>query len=165
MIKIHTQSPQEYGEKVFSRRLDSDLSLKNTCLDEILAILQEKHLLDEEESSWARLCIDEVLVNAIVHGNKEEKSKKVDVALFVTPQVWSIRVEDEGEGFKTESLPQMNSPDYEEAEHGRGIILLQGYMDEIWYYDKGNRVQITKYKRSKLQKILHNILAFFHFKK
>lgn len=163
-IKIQTKSPSEYGEKIFTKQLDSDLSLKNTLIEEILSILKTRSLLEEEEETWARLCLDEVIVNAIVHGNKEDKSKKVEVSLFVDNHLWAVRIEDEGEGFSEEILPNTEGDEYWDSEHGRGIMLLQDYMDEVWYYDKGNRVQLTKKKKTKWEKIVQKILFFFRLK-
>ncbi len=163
-IKIQTKSPSQYGEKIFTRQLDSDLSLKNSLIEEILSILKARSLLEKEEETWARLCLDEVLVNAIVHGNKEDKAKKVDVSLFVENRLWAVRIEDEGEGFSEEIVPDSECDEYWDSEHGRGIMLLQSYMDEIWYYDRGNRVQLAKKKKSKWEKIFKKILFFFHLK-
>jgi serine/threonine-protein kinase RsbW len=164
-IKIYTNPPPEYGTKAFECQISSDLELKNPLIDKIIETLNAKGLVDEEENVWARLCIDEVLVNAIRHGNKEDKNKKVSVSLFVGKNVWALRVEDEGDGFSEKSLPTTEGDEYWDAEHGRGILLMQSYLDEIWYYNKGSRVQLKKIKRNKWQKILKKFLSFFKFNK
>jgi serine/threonine-protein kinase RsbW len=163
-IKIHAESPPEYGTMLFKRQIASELSLKNSLIDEILATLQTKGFLDKEDEVWARLCLDEGLINAIKHGNKEDKNKKVQISLFIAEKMWSIRIEDEGEGFPEQFLPDLDKKSYLELEHGRGILLMKSYMDEIWYYDKGKRVQLTKRKKSGLRKILDKVLIFFKIK-
>ena len=164
-LKILAKSPPEYGSKLFSETFPSDISLKNPLIEKIMSSLKEKGFLDEEEDEvWTRLCVDEVLVNAIKHGNKEDKNKKVDVALFTDKNLWAIRVEDEGNGFSDKDIPDVTSEEYWEAEHGRGILLMQSYMDEVWYYDKGNRVQLKKMKKTWLQKVINKVLVFFKLK-
>lgn len=162
---IHSNPPGDEGEKALAVQIPSNLAEKNPIIDEILQILQKKGFLDEEDEVWSRLCLDEILVNAIKHGNKEDIGKKVSVTLFTSQNQWSIRVEDEGEGFDPEELPQLQETDeYWEAEHGRGIILISSYMDEIWYYDKGNRVQLTKSKKKFWKKMWDKIAAFLRLK-
>lgn len=163
-FKIHEHVPSEYGQKVFSRRIASELTLKNSIIEEIMSLLRERDLLDEEDEVWSRLCLDEILINAIKHGNKEDSTKNVDISLFLDDARWSIRVEDEGEGFSLDDIPDPNADESWELEHGRGITLMQSYMDEVWYYDKGNRVQLTKCKKNWFRKLVEKTLGFLRLK-
>lgn len=133
-------------------------------MEEILNTLQTKGFLDQEDEVWTRLCLDEALINAIRHGNKEDINKQVQVSLFVDEKTWAIRIEDEGDGFPEQYLPDLDHKDYLELEHGRGILLMKSYLDDIWYYDKGKRVQLAKRKKSRLRKLLDKMLVFFKIK-
>lgn len=137
---------------------------KNPVIENILEILQKEGFIDSEDEVWSRLCLDEILVNAIKHGNKEIKDKKVDISLYLDSKLWAVRVEDEGEGFTEECVPDVEEEDSLELEHGRGILLIQSYMDEVWYYDKGKRVQLKKLKKTHFQKLLDKILIFLKLK-
>lgn len=164
-IEIRPYPPKECGLKVFSCAIPSEFSSKNDVIDHILSMLREKKFLDTDDEVWARLCLDEVLVNAIKHGNKHDKNKKVNISLYTdNKKEWAVRVEDEGEGFSEDNVPDIENEASLGLDHGRGILLLHSYMDEIWYYDKGNRVQLKKIKKSHFQKIVHNILTFLNFK-
>ncbi len=160
-IQIHNVVPPEYGYKIFDTQLASELSKKNAVIDQILSLLQAHLKLDTQDETWIRLCLDEVIINAIRHGNHEDPTKKVAIALFANQQGWAIRVEDEGEGFSVSDLPNLDGQEYWEAEHGRGILLIQSYMDEIWYYDKGNRVQLFKRLQKPWRKWIKKICQFF----
>lgn len=164
MLKIHAEPPPEYGEKVFSCQIQSDLSLKTPLMEQILTILRGRGFLDQEDEVWSRLCLDEVLINAIKHGNNEDKAKKVTISLFIDKDIWAIRVEDEGEGFSPKDVPTTASKEYYELDHGRGILLMQNYMDEIWYFDRGTRVQLKKFKKNRLRKFLDTVLVFLKLK-
>ena len=159
-LKIYSEPPPIYGQKVLCRQIDSELGLKNPLIEELMEILRSRQIVDENDEVWARLCLDEVIINAIKHGNKENRQKKVNVSLFIDKKTWAIRVEDEGKGFRAEDIPTVESDDYWESEHGRGIMLMQSYMDEIWYYDNGKRVQLKKIKKNCLQKLREKVLAF-----
>lgn len=163
-IAIVSQTPPYCGTNVLTRKIASDIALKNPLIDEIISILQKEGFLDSDESVWTRLCLDEAVINAIKHGNRDDKKKSVTVSLFISKQQWAIRVEDEGEGFKTQDIPDVDVPQSLELEHGRGILLMQSYMDEIIYYDKGNRLQLTKRRKNRFLKILDHILLFLKLK-
>lgn len=163
-IEIHSGPPPNYGSLVFHKQVASDLALKNSVIDEMMNILYSKIHILEDDQTWIRLCLDEVIINAIRHGNHENQDKKVTICLFIGENRWAVRVEDEGEGFSIQDLPQVNSEEYWEAEHGRGIMLIQSYMDEIFYYDKGNRVQLSKKHPHFFVKFWHNLLHFLKIK-
>ena len=57
-----------------------------------------------------RLALEEVLMNAIKHGNKKDPAKVVRISYEVTKeQVW-VEVEDQGEGFCPEEVPGPHAP-------------------------------------------------------
>ncbi len=163
-MEIRVEHPPEYGPRAFFQEISSTIDEKNPLIDQILGVLTEKNFVDEDEEIWARICFDEVLTNAIRHGNKENPSKKVKVSLFTDEKQWAIRVEDEGEGFSVEDIPDPDDESSLELEHGRGILLIKEYMDEIWYYDNGSSVQLKKEKKSRLRKFIDKILTMLRLK-
>jgi serine/threonine-protein kinase RsbW len=91
-----------------------------------------------------RLALEEAVVNAIRHGNKLDPEKKIFVSYLVEDARITISVEDEGPGFDLDSVPDPTAEENLEADHGRGILLMRVYMDEVVYNEKGNRVTLTK---------------------
>ena len=67
----------------------------------------------------------------MIHGNHEDASKKVKVDLEISADRVSISVQDEGEGFDPESLPDPVSADNLMREVGRGLFIVRAYMDEV----------------------------------
>lgn len=113
----------------------------------------EKRVLDfigktgynsEEGIFSIKLALEETLVNAIRHGNKLDTSKNIRIAYGVDKNHLIIEVEDEGEGFDYSHLPDPTAPDRLELPHGRGIMLIKHYMDDIKFNGKGNRVRLVK---------------------
>lgn len=96
-----------------------------------------------------KICIFEMLTNAILHGNDGDSSKKVVVFYKITPVTASISVIDEGNGFDYNNVPDPLAPENRLKDHGRGIFLIRHYFDEVEFNQKGNRVLGRKYHGGK----------------
>jgi len=78
-----------------------------------------------------QIASSEALVNAIVHGNKENESKKVFIDIITTENALELRIKDEGEGFEMEKLPDPTDESNLYKEHGRGIYIIRSLVDEF----------------------------------
>jgi len=91
------------------------------------------------------LALREALVNAIIHGNQEDAHKRVYVKCrCMADGAVSITVEDEGRGFKTDTVPDPTSPGNLLRSHGRGIYLMRTLMDEVGFEESGSVVHMRK---------------------
>ena len=61
----------------------------------------------------------EAVNNAIIHGNKSNPEKKVDIRLAVNDKEMQIFIADEGEGFDYENVPDPTAPENIENIHHR----------------------------------------------
>ena len=91
-----------------------------------------------------RLALEEALVNAIKHGNGRDPAKQVQIECRISAQCVWIRIEDEGQGFDLESLPDPTLEENLEKPSGRGILLMREFMTKIEYNDRGNCVILEK---------------------
>lgn len=91
-----------------------------------------------------RLAIEEAVINAIKHGNRMDKAKKVTIKYSVDRDECSISVADEGPGFDPNAVPDPTMDENLELPHGRGLVLMKAYMDDVFYNDKGNMVTMRK---------------------
>jgi serine/threonine-protein kinase RsbW len=91
--------------------------------------------LDDEALHWVGVAVRECVVNAIKHGNQNDESKRVVVEFSPVPphdpEELVIRVEDEGEGFDPDELPDPLAPENILRSSGRGIFLIRSFMDEV----------------------------------
>jgi anti-sigma regulatory factor (Ser/Thr protein kinase) len=55
-----------------------------------------------------------------------------------------VHVRDQGKGFNHRHLPDCTASDRLELPHGRGILLMCCYMDEVKFNSKGNCVTLMK---------------------
>lgn len=124
------------------RRFPDDITVAQ---DHILALAAEQGYPDA--STFAlRLVLEESISNAFRHGNKMREGAHVDVEWAIGPDQAVLSVEDQGEGFDPESLPDPTDEDRLELPSGRGVLLIRAYMSEVEYNDRGNRLTMT-YRR------------------
>jgi serine/threonine-protein kinase RsbW len=91
-----------------------------------------------------KLALEEALINAIKHGNKLDKNKQVKVEAKLTSEMAEITVEDEGPGFDRSSVPDPTEEENLEKCSGRGILLMEAYMNSVKWSNKGRRVRMVK---------------------
>ena len=90
----------------------------------------------------ARVAISEAIVNAVQHGNRDDPKKHVTVSWTQDSGSFSIRVEDEGEGFDHEVMRK--GPPDTLHDRGRGLMFMEQLMDEVIYEPPGNAVRLIR---------------------
>ena len=94
-----------------------------------------------------RLALEEALINGFRHGNKGDATKSVTVRCHVDAGLMQLEVQDEGEGFNPETVPDPTAAENIEIPSGRGIMLMRAYMTSVEYVPPGNCLRIT-YRRA-----------------
>ncbi len=91
-----------------------------------------------------RLCLEELLHNAMEHGNRCDVSKKVYITVKAEPMRATIRVRDEGEGFDLSDREGYGGEDSEVlSERGRGLLIVRHYADELCFNREGNEATLV----------------------
>lgn len=89
------------------------------------------------------IAITEAVNNSIFHGNKEDLNKNVTIRFQThNPYRLMVAVEDEGDGFDPEELPDPTAPENVVKVGGRGVFLMCNLSDEISFEDEGRRVEL-----------------------
>jgi len=104
----------------------------------------------QEQIFAVHLAAEEALVNAAVHGNRLDLSKRVHVDCYVSAQLIRLTVTDEGPGFKPEAVPDCTLADRLECASGRGVMLMRSFMNRVEYNAKGNSVVLEKCREASL---------------
>ncbi len=91
-----------------------------------------------------KLALEEAMINAIKHGNRLDPSKSVHLAWRITPERAEIFIEDEGTGFDRQGVPDPTADENIEKCSGRGILLIEAYMNSVAYDRGGRRVRMVK---------------------
>jgi len=130
-----------------------DLVLESTLESVDIA---EEHVLreatelgfDEDEQHRIGMSVRECMVNAVVHGNRYNARKKVEVSISRSPDRLVVTIRDEGEGFDLNALPDPLANENLLRHSGRGLLLIQAFMDEFQIRarePKGTEVKMVKY--------------------
>lgn len=106
----------------------------------------EANNFDKDDIFAVHLTLEEAFLNAVKHGNKMDPTKKVKIDYSVDSEKVEISITDEGEGFSPESIadPRLGEGLYEPG--GRGLLLMNSYMDIVKYNEHGNGVYMVRYK-------------------
>ena len=112
----------------------------------VTAVMDRMKTLNYGERSLfaMRLCLEEALINAMKHGNKMDRARKITVSCCSDGHEAQINVEDEGQGFHPEAVPDPTRPENIQLAHGRGLLLMRSYMDSVEHNAKGNKVTLIK---------------------
>ena len=102
----------------------------------------EKIRIEETIYGNVLVSVTEAVNNAIVHGNKEDKNKKVRLVLKQNKKSVRFIVEDEGVGFDHNTLPDPTDPKNLEKVKGRGIFLIKSLSDKTTFKQGGRVVEM-----------------------
>lgn len=112
---------------------------------QILPKLQRNNF-SEDDIFALHLALEEAFINAVRHGNKMDPAKKVQIDYSVGSDKVEISVTDQGEGFNPTIVPDPRIDDNLYKPEGRGMLLINSFMDVVQYNERGNRVYMVRYK-------------------
>src|ERR1700733_14807354 len=115
--------------EVIDQYYSSTLESVDLAESEILKAAEEAGF-DEDELHRIGMSVRECMVNAVVHGNRYNARKKVRLTISYTPERLEVVIADEGEGFDMTSLPDPLADENLMRHSGRGLLLIQAFMDE-----------------------------------
>lgn len=121
----------------------SAISLMNSILEYLMKRVEKVGLADGKDSNLF-IALDEAFVNAVKHGNKYDANKIVRVSAEVSTKEARFTVEDEGEGFDVNAIPDPRDPENLFRASGRGVLIIHNVMDEVKYNERGNRLTMVK---------------------
>ncbi|HEX8515726.1 MAG TPA: ATP-binding protein [Bacteroidia bacterium] len=133
---IHSQNhPQIFAFPSSMQSIDS--------LEMLLDEIKEQFALSEKVYSSIWVSLNEAITNAIIHGNKQDISKKIHLSVQLK---WDnficFTVRDEGDGFDPERIPDPTTPELIDKPNGRGIFLMKKLADLALFSGKGTTVDL-----------------------
>lgn len=153
-----------------SFELDHEPASLKRLLGHLEDQLAQMEICDETSQLQVAVALREALVNAIYHGNLDLDSslkdktggawetaakqrrreapyrdRRVQVeAKHERGRAVTYTITDEGKGFDVATLPDPTDPSNLERVHGRGLMLIRTFMDEVRHNERGNRITMIK---------------------
>lgn len=163
------------GVEAMTFLLPNSLDWVNPLSFRLVGIMDAVGVCDEHNRSNVALGLMEIINNAIEHGNlgiggpekrqllsRDEptyarelarragaepfRSRKVRVVASINEHLAKITVEDQGEGFDHEALPDPTDPEHLFLASGRGILLARAFIDEVHFLGRGNVCTLVQYR-------------------
>jgi anti-sigma regulatory factor (Ser/Thr protein kinase)/ActR/RegA family two-component response regulator len=142
-----------YVREKIDFELPSDVSLMNGVLQYLIERVARLGVIKPDRSNLY-VALDEAFVNAVKHGNKFDPSKLVRITAELSAKECRFTVEDEGEGFSVQEIPDPCDPENLFKSSGRGVLLIYNIMDEVKYNERGNRLTMVKRPEDAFEKDL-----------
>jgi len=101
--------------------------------------------VDSDTLFDVRLCVEEALRNAVVHGNRSDNRLFVNVSYWIKGADFNIEIENEGSGFDHRIIPDPTTDDNIMKSSGRGVYLLKNLMDSVEFNKTGNVIKMVKH--------------------
>ena len=111
-------------------------------LEGILNELQTNLQFDDEMYAKLMLVVSEAVTNGIMHGNKQDASKKVFMDVISNSKTLTFVIKDEGEGFEKQDIPNPLEEENLFNTSGRGVFLMEEYADKVDYSDNGTKLTL-----------------------
>jgi serine/threonine-protein kinase RsbW len=137
---------------IYSTCVPSSINSIAIIVNELIQSLQSSYgSVNECTLFELRVILNEVLVNAVRHGNREDERKIVKVDAGISGQgIMFIIVEDEGSGYDFKDTCSCSKPfcgmtdPLEVSESGRGIMIIRSLCDNVKVNARGNKIIIAK---------------------
>src|SRR5271165_697303 len=141
-VQLDTDLREDVVELAYS--LASDVAEVSPFVDHLMRKITILRGMDGTEVD-IEVALREALLNAIIHGNREDPSKHVclRVRCRADGEV-AMAIRDEGAGFEIGSVPDPTASEHLMSTHGRGIYLIRALMDEVSFEEGGTVVHMRK---------------------
>ncbi|MEM1226768.1 MAG: ATP-binding protein [Planctomycetota bacterium] len=152
--------------------LPSHESMVPAIIAKLEAAVGPLNLFDEMIWTQVAMALDEAILNAMIHGNLEVDSelreqgdgqaywdqiqlrrdqpaygdRRTEVSLTATRSQAVFVIKDQGPGFDAATLPDPTDPANLESIGGRGLLLINAFMDEVHHNEQGNELTMIKRK-------------------
>jgi CheY-like chemotaxis protein/anti-sigma regulatory factor (Ser/Thr protein kinase) len=177
--RAHTRLMRRLRHQEVQFELENDQELISSLVHYLQDGATGMSVCDENERVRIGVALQEALINACFHGNLEVSSKlrehdhrayydlarersrmapysdrRIHVAARFTLREAMYTIRDEGNGFDPTKLPDPRDPQNLEKPSGRGLLLMQTFMDEVRYNATGNEVTLVKRKQELPEAVL-----------
>ena len=153
-LQISESAPPQLDSIMRSDVFPARIDVKEQVMDIYSTVLTGLGWIDEADKSWWLLSLEELITNAILHGNEGDPDLNVRMSLGTDGISWILVITDEGDGFDADGLPSADDDDDSLLlrEHGRGILLVREWVDDLSYFDSGRTARLERRRHDVAEK-------------
>jgi serine/threonine-protein kinase RsbW len=124
--------------------IPSEIKAISPLVEGLMRLIEESRCVCGEELC-VELALTEALNNAVVHGNRMDRQKLVQILCRCElGKGVSVVVTDQGQGFDPNTVPDPTAAENINNDHGRGIWVMKGMMDDVSFERGGTEVRMRK---------------------
>jgi serine/threonine-protein kinase RsbW len=125
------------------KAISIESKLDNIChVEKLVDEISEQCNLSSDIYGKILIATIEAVNNSIVHGNKFDSTKNVQISVQISKSSIHIYVKDEGPGFNYHNVPDPTKPENLENVSGRGVFLMRNLADDIVFDNNGSLVEL-----------------------
>jgi CheY-like chemotaxis protein/anti-sigma regulatory factor (Ser/Thr protein kinase) len=149
--------------------IETRMPVVQSLLRYLRQIINTTRGIPKNEHVRIGVALEEAVLNAYYHGNLEVSSKlretndedyhrlaaercelspyshrSLNIEIKRTVDELSVCIRDEGPGFDVSSLPDPTDPELLARPHGRGVMLMRTFLEDVRYNERGNEVTLVK---------------------
>ena len=121
--------------------IPSHLNYLNEVENFVRTFLDDENL-PIDQLGFVVLTVCETVNNAIIHGNRQNLNKHVYIRIQYSEYQLYIEIEDEGDGFNVDNIPDPTEVKNVKKERGRGIFIVKNLADHVEFANNGSLVKI-----------------------
>jgi serine/threonine-protein kinase RsbW len=126
-----------------NKRITIESKLENICcVEKIIDEVSDEIKISSDIYGKILIATIEAVNNSIVHGNRLDPSKKVEIEIYLENSNLHILITDQGKGFDYTNVPDPTTPENIENISGRGVFLMKKLADNIIFNDSGTQVDL-----------------------
>lgn len=146
MGKKNEISEQKINKLCFSFQIKSAMDQITKTVQVFDELLENNDCCCSRTKSEISTALSEALANAIIHGNKTNPEKFVDLSIYVYKNKIILHIKDMGVGFDPKTLPDPLAPENIKKRSGRGVYLMSMLVDDVKFirHKDGMEVVLTK---------------------
>jgi serine/threonine-protein kinase RsbW len=110
--------------------LDTQLESVDLAENIVMRVAEAAGFANEDVHKFG-MAVREGVINAYNYGNRQDRRKKIHLAVEFEPERMIVHVLDEGGGFKLQEVPDPLAEENLLRTSGRGLFLMRAFMDDL----------------------------------
>lgn len=137
-------------KKIYRGFILNDVNAVCETVKGIISYLEDSIGINSDQSFDVKIILNELLRNAIEHGNLLDCRKRVYMDVCIKGRdVLNITIKDQGQGFDVSKVLNMKDDQVdcdvpELPECGRGLLIVRSLCDDISFNHRGNCIKVKK---------------------